>query len=132
MFRIAKQRLYWRTVTIWQPGEDGSLAEAKFEAQLRYLPDREHRAMMDRAAAERLPDRDVVPEILASFRGVQAEDGSDLPYSAESLEQLLREPLVASAIVRTYLDSRAEAAQKNFARPPESGPVVAPSTTTAH
>jgi len=132
MYKLATHRLYWRTITVWQAAEDGTLAPSSFDVQLRWLLDEEHTALFQKAAAEGLLDAQVAPALVANFKSLQAADGSELTFSTDNLALLLHEPLVASAIVRGYLDSRREAAAKNFARPPESGPVVAPSSTTAH
>lgn len=68
MFKIAAQRLYWRPIKVWQPSEDGTLTEASFDVQLRWLPDEKHIDLFKRASAEGLLDSQVAPELVTSFR----------------------------------------------------------------
>lgn len=132
MFKLGQRRLYWRTVKLSMPDADGALHEEAFDVQFEWLDDESYTALFERAAVEQRKDREVAPEFVRGFRHVQAVDGTELPFTAENLASLLAEPVVASVIVRAYLDSRSEAAEKNFARPPAAGPAAALSSTTRH
>lgn len=115
MFRIDPQRTYWWPVTMLVPdeGKPGELQEHTFDVQLKWLPEEEHAAWLNRAGEQKLNDRQAVPDILVSFRGVATADGQELSSTPQNLQLLLAEPGVPTAIVRAYLASRDKAAQKN-------------------
>jgi len=133
VYKLGQAQTYWRTVKLWQPaGDSGALEEASFDVRFKWLDEDAYDAFIVQAAEKRLRDRDVAPTIITGFRKLQAADGSDLAFSQDNLKQLLADPLVASAVMKAYIDSRAEAWEKNFSRPLVSGLVAAPTSTTAH
>jgi hypothetical protein len=59
-------------------------------------------------------DAQICQRVVRGWRGLKNEQGEDVPFAPEALEQLLRAPMVRSAIVATYLAAMSgTAARKN-------------------
>lgn len=115
MFKIDTNRSYWWPVLVRRPDADkpGQMAEHKFEVQLRWLDDAEHKAWLERVGKDKLEDGQAVEELVSSFRDVQGRDGSLLEPTPANLKLLLAEQGVGTAIARAYFGSRERAAEKN-------------------
>jgi hypothetical protein len=115
MFKLSSSPTYWRTVTLRQPDSDkvDGWIEQPIEVRFRWLGTDADEALMQRVKDEKLPDVEVAPLVAEGFRGVADAAGQPLSDTPENFARLLREPAVASCIVREYFASRAEAVAKN-------------------
>jgi len=115
VFRLIDAPTYWWPVEFRTPAAErpGEFDEHTIEVKYRFLDDDEHRALMDAVAAESLKDPAFCPRVVVGFRGIEDPHGHELLYSPDALATILRVPGLATAIARTYFDSRAKAAEKN-------------------
>lgn len=115
MFRIEQDPVFWWPVTVRRPdpAKPGEFAEQKFEAQYRWLSDRDYDALLLECVEKQLLVSDVVPRVCVGFRHVQQADGSTLESSQNNLGLLLAQQGVARALWDTYRECRDKAAEKN-------------------
>ena len=50
---------------------------------------------------------------MSGWSGIVDAEGDDLPYSISARDQLLDQPMLASAIASAYIDSKQGAKRKN-------------------
>lgn len=132
MFKIGPAT-YWWPVQVPVPKDGGEVEVCTFEAQYRYLDVDAHEALMLEVRDQQLDDRAFCRKVVSSFRGVSDERGEAVPFSADTLDALLRQPGAATAMTRKYFESRhADPALGNSQRPPAGGPEAALDTTTRH
>lgn len=104
-FKIVKDRRAWWPVTWKGVSEDGAIVENKIELRFRLLKLTDAVALARKAdavrakeaandAIEQLPQLygELVAEIAVDWRGVSAENGEPLPWSAENVALLMNEP----------------------------------------
>lgn len=115
MFRIEQEPVFWWPVTVRRPDPDkpGEFKALQFEAQYRWLSDREYDALLLECVEKQLLVADVVPRVCAGFRHVQQADGSALESTADNLQVLLGQQGVPRAVWDTYRECRDKAAEKN-------------------
>lgn len=123
MFKIVRAPRAWWPVKFKLPGEDGQLVEHEFELRFRLLKVDEAIDFIAKAsAAEETEDAtdgagratmyaNLVTEIADDWRGVQAENGTDLPWTADNLRLLMNETNMFVRVFRAFRDCLAGAAE---------------------
>jgi hypothetical protein len=115
MFRIESEPKFWWPVSVRRPdpAKPGEYRELKFEAQYRWLSDRDYDLLLKECLEQQLMVADVVPRVCVGFRQVEREDGSPLESTPEGLLLLCAQQGAARALWDTYRECRDKAAEKN-------------------
>lgn len=113
MFTLQLSPTYFAEVTLRVPVDAGKVTTFTFDAELRRLTQAEHDALMERARRDNLSDSEVARVLMVGWRKVRGADSAELPFTPESLGQLLQVAGAGTAICRAYLDSVGQAAAKN-------------------
>lgn len=79
-------------------------ARHQFTIQVKYLSLKERRSFLEDAAAEDRQDMEVAKDLILGWRGVRAEDGSDLPFNVSNLETLMDIPYIYNGITQALMD----------------------------
>lgn len=115
-FRLGLPANFWWTVRVPVP-VDGDYQVA--ELDVLFEPKGQDRIDQMRGLAP-LPDGQVLTEaaicreVVKGWKRLQAEDGQDVPFSPQALEQALAAPLLRASMVATYLAAMTGmAARKN-------------------
>lgn len=130
MLNLTLTPAYWWPVEYTQPADGGVANVQAFEANYRQLDDDDYTALVQKAAVNRLGDRDVVREVLLGFRSVVDGAGAPVEATPESTDALLRLPGMATQLWLTYTKSRSDAALGNLPRPQAGGPAAATANAT--
>ena len=114
-FRFSKNATFQWPVVLMVPSAKGSGKYDKqtFEAEFKYLSQERIDEIIKSARAEEINDNQVLDEVLAGWKGVQDDDGSELDFSPSNLELVLQIPGMRSAIVSAFFESLAGARRKN-------------------
>jgi hypothetical protein len=112
-FRIQLPPTYEAEVTVAYPVEGGRVHKAKFFAVFRRLAQAELEALMADVAAKTVTDRDVLGRVLVGWRGVEDEDGRELPFNDATRDQLLALHPAQPSIARAFFESISGAREKN-------------------
>lgn len=117
MFKLEQQPpAYWWPVKVMQPLADkpGEFFEAgRFEVKFPWWTEAQIDAWSNHARENGLLDRKAAEEIILGLRGVADQDGEELDCTPDNVARLLAEANVGTSVVRAFMRSRAEAAQKN-------------------
>ena len=96
----------------------GAFAEHSAMLLFKQLPEQDHVALIDRIKAGDIYDIDIARQAVVGWVDVVDDDGQQVEFSPDVLEQLLGIPGVASAAVRQYFELRNGGPEKNS---PSSG-----------
>lgn len=103
MFKIALSPTFRAPVTVEIVGADGSPQKYPFTAEFRRLKLSELEDLMARIRDKGLSDPDVLREVVSGWAQVVDEAGSELPFSADALEQVLEIPEACRALVNAFM-----------------------------
>lgn len=114
MFRLVSERLVWWPVTFPGVTEEGDVVENKIELRFRVLDEDEFPAFLKDLMAAAAPEVEVtttraasvLAPIVRDWRGVAAENGEPMSFSAENFRLLLLQPGVSGAIGRAFISCR--------------------------
>lgn len=104
MFKIEQNQSYQWPVNVFVPRDGGKFVKATFTAEFKALPQSEIDSIL-RDVREGTVDADFCIESLVGWKGVQDDDGSDLPFSDEAKAKLLNIPYARHAVVTAFFDS---------------------------
>lgn len=113
MFVLNKSGTYSWPINFSIPSDGGKQEKKPFDVIFKRLPQSKIKELIDGADVGKVNDNDFCKEVIVGWKGIQYEDGGDVPFSVSSLDDLLDYPMLAKAIVTTYLDSLAGAKVKN-------------------
>jgi hypothetical protein len=115
MFKFMQSPAYWWPAEFTVPAEDdpGKKVTVKFDAQFKRETEAEQKARIEKTRAEGQSDAEYVRPLITGFRKLPGVDGSDVPFSAVALDELLGIPGAGSALTKAYFESNGEAAAKN-------------------
>lgn len=120
MFVLQASPAYWAPVVFSGLNAAGQLVEYKFDAEFKRLTRDQHRALDERATAEKWTTSRLLEEIMTNWRAVQDADGRDIPWSLPAVDVADNQfPGLISAVVRAFYESVAPkasaflAAEKN-------------------
>lgn len=109
--------LYYYTVNLEQPSEEGTIESVPFQAGYRNLDQprimeimRQIVAVQEHAKSGNVPedgisDDKIADEVLGGWRDLVTPDGQDVPFTVENKARLLRKRGVASKIAAGWLES---------------------------
>jgi len=101
----------WR-VTVESPTEGARFEQHACDAQFKRLSQSPIEEIMSDAINAQLKDVEVASELLVGWAGVT--DGNEqIPYSEKTKAEVLNMPLVASSLVKAWMESLAGARKKN-------------------
>lgn len=109
-FVLKKGASYTWPVKFETPASGGRYDKHTFDAEFKRLSDSRLKEVLNSEAAK---DTDFAREILTGWSGVKDESGNEMPFSQTAVDELLEVPGIASAIVKTYLESLTGAKTKN-------------------
>lgn len=111
MFTRAQLKTVWWPVTVGVPKDGGGVTRHTFEAELEILRQSEFDAVYGNGGN----DRDLVRRVLRNWRKYGDENGSEIEFSPEALDEAIDVPYVRAALVTAYLQASSgrEAARKN-------------------
>jgi hypothetical protein len=112
-FVLSQSKSYSWPVTVEFPIDGGRFDKQSFDAEFKRLPQTRIREIWDAIQAGELNDDDLCAEVLVGWVGIQDAKGGDVPFSEKAKTDLLNVPLVAAAIVTSWLDSLAKGKRKN-------------------
>lgn len=114
-YRIVPNRRAWWPVIFPGVTEDGEIVENRFELRFNLLDEDEHFELLreaagigDKGSGAKFGDvaAPFVERMAADWRGVAAENGDALPFTAENVKLVVRQPGVWAAITRAYAACR--------------------------
>lgn len=111
MFKRTELKKVWWPVTVGVPKDGGEVSRHTFDAELQMLKQSE----FDAVYSDGGNDLALVKRVLCNWRKYADEEGNDIPFSEEALNDALDTPYVRGAIVNAYLQASQgrEAARKN-------------------
>ena len=104
MFKIAQNPTYKWPVKVHIPADGGKFVTATFDAEFKALPQDEIDRIIE-AGRDGDREADLTREFLVGWKGVQDEDGSDLPFSEEAKAKVINIAYVRNALVTAFFDS---------------------------
>ena len=109
-FKLAAERRFKSKIQVKLPNESGSHSLMTFTAIFKALKISQLNTLQEEKGE--LP---ILKEVLVGFEDVTNEDGTPAEFSDESRDALLDEPLVAGALLQTYMREAVQgiARQKN-------------------
>lgn len=111
-FVLKQSDSYAWPVTVEYPIDGGRFEKHTFDAQFKRLSQSRIEEIMSDAINGELKDVSVAGELLVGWSGV-TDGGEQIPYSEKTKAQLLDMPLVASSLVKAWMESLAGARKKN-------------------
>ncbi len=113
MYVIKKSDNYYWPISVDRPVNAGTKDSFTFDALFRRLSQSELDAYAIKAEKFVIRDIDIARDVLVGWKDVQNEQGEDMPFTTDTKEALLDQPMVASAIVNFYYESLAQGKRKN-------------------
>lgn len=114
MFVVKKSNSYFWPVTIETPENGGQFKKESFEVEFKRLPSSEVKKIFTaEGMEEKKTDADFCRENVINWKGVKAEDGSDLNFSLSNLDLVLEIPGAGRKIVEAFMESLAGSRLKN-------------------
>lgn len=95
------------------PVDGGKFKRETFDGIFIRVSQSRLRELTDLVSSGEVTDIDVAREVLVGWSGIKDDNGEDVPFSDEALEQLLDVPMLASAIVVKYFESLQGVKAKN-------------------
>jgi hypothetical protein len=111
-FVLKQSDNYSWPVTVEIPIDGGRFEKHTFDAQFKRLSQTRIEEIMSEAISGEMKDVAVATDILTGWTGITG-DGEPIPYSEKGKADLLDMPLVASSIVKSWMESLAGARKKN-------------------
>lgn len=113
MFKIATSQTYFFPVAVELPGDNGKTSKVTFDAEFRRLTQTQLEDFTGRVKDGSLTDDAFVREVLVGWKGVQDEDGNDLPFSEGNRDMLMDIYPVRSSVIKAFFESISGARAKN-------------------
>ena len=111
-FVLKQTTSYFWPVTVEMPADGGRFEKQTFDAEFRRMNQSRIETIMADAVASQNRDVDVASEVMVGWKGI-TDQGDEVPFSEKSKADLLDMPLVASAVIKAWMESLAGAKRKN-------------------
>ncbi|MBF0093991.1 MAG: hypothetical protein HQL34_05540 [Alphaproteobacteria bacterium] len=108
MFKLTTHHSYSWPVIVQTPVDGGKFTKATFDATFKVIP----QERIDAIVRGGNVDAELLCEVTQGWKGVQDDDGQDLPFSEEARDRLLSVPYVRAGLVDAYLDSLSGGARR--------------------
>lgn len=112
-FVLSQSESYSWPVAVEFPIDGGRFDKQTFDAEFKRLPQTRIREIWDQIQAGDLSDDELCNQVLVGWSGIQDAKAGDVPYSEKAKADLLNVPLVAAAVVSSWLDSLSKGKRKN-------------------
>jgi hypothetical protein len=112
-FVLSQSESYTWPVSVEFPIDGGRFDKQTFDAEFRRLPQARIREIWDQIQSGNLNDDDLCDQVLVGWSGIQDAKAGEVPYSEKAKADLLNVPLVAAAVVSSWLDSLSKGKRKN-------------------
>lgn len=112
MFKLKQTDTFFWPVEVQIPGDGGKFDKQTFDAQFKRVSQQKLYAMREDIEAGKVTDDSFAREVLVGWRGV-TDDGTEVPFSETTLDQLLDIPTVAASIVMAFTKAHSGLARKN-------------------
>lgn len=109
MFTLAKERSYFWPVKIKVPIDGGQFADASFDCKFKLLD----QARLVEVAMSGIGDDAFLREVMVDWKGVQDEQGRELPFSETARDAMIGIPYARDAIVLAYNEAISGSRRKN-------------------
>jgi len=113
MFVMKTSKTFTHTVKAEIPEGNGKFTHMSLDAEFKRLPEPELAELTRKVNAGELSPPDVVREVMVGWAKVKDEDGNEMTFSAEGLEQLLTIFPMPATITRAFFDAHGRAKAKN-------------------
>jgi hypothetical protein len=113
MFILKHSPTYFWPVKVEVPVSGGKYERHTFDAEFRRLSQSRMLEIGGLIEKSQITDVELAREVLAGWKGVQDDGGSEVPYSEGARDSLLDIPLVAAAVVMAFFESASGAKRKN-------------------
>ena len=112
-FVLSQSESYTWPVTVEFPVDGGRFDKQTFDAEFKRLPQAKIRGIWDQIQSGEINDDDLCDLVLVGWDGIQDAKGAAVPFSEKAKVDLLDVPLVAAAVVTSWLDSLSKGKRKN-------------------
>jgi len=112
-FVLKSSNSYFWPVTVEVPVSGGKWEKTTFDIEFQDLSQSRLQEIAELSGEGALSDVDIAKEVMSGWSGIVDAEGDDLPYSISARDQLLDQPMLASAIASAYIDSKQGAKRKN-------------------
>ena len=112
MFKIEQKPTYTGRVEVFSPRDGGKYQKGTFTAEFKALAQEEIDSILGDLRDGR-PDSDFALECLVGWKGVQDEDGNELPFSDSTRDQVLDIYPVLPSVIKAFYESLSGARAKN-------------------
>jgi hypothetical protein len=113
MFKIVQPSEYSWGITVEMPADGGRIDKQTFDGVFKRLSQNRLAEIQKSIQTGEIQDVDLAREVLVGWKGVIDGDGSEVPFSEGARDQLLDIPMVASAVVISFMNSLTGAKRKN-------------------
>ena len=112
MFKLNQSTTYTWPVSVNIPTNGGQYDKQTFDGVFKRITDARLKEIRAAIEADQITDAQFVRELMVDWKGV-TDDGSDVPFSQEALDQMLNIPGVAAAVVVAVVESLSGLKRKN-------------------
>lgn len=113
MFVISQKTSYTWPVTVHFPVDGGKTDRQTFDAEFKRLTQTRINEIRSSIENNQTSDTALAGEVLVGWEGVNDGNGDAVPFSESARDKLLDIPLVASAVVMSWLGSLTGVKVKN-------------------
>lgn len=113
MFVISQKSTYTWPVSVEFPIDGGKTDKQTFDGEFKRLTQTRINEIREAIEKGETTDTDLAREVLVGWEGVTDGNGDALPFTERSRDQLLDIPLVAAAVVISWLGSLSGIKRKN-------------------
>ena len=96
-------------VAVSQPIDGGKVEQHEFTAVFKPMSQRDY----DQAIKKGESDAQFIRSFLVGWEGLQDEDGNDIPFKPDFIDELMQFPFVRTGIIRAYQQMVSGIAAKN-------------------
>jgi hypothetical protein len=109
MFKLGQSDKFSYPVSVEITVDGGKRQAFSFDAIFKRLNREEFTQAMTQAAAGELDDLTLASDVLVGWKGIQDEDGADLPYSEAARDKVLNVWPVLPAVIKAFVESHSKA-----------------------
>lgn len=112
-FKLKQSNTYFWPVEVSLPDSGGTYTRETFDVEFKRVSRQEFTELRDKAQRGKLPDFQVVNQVMVGWKGVKDDKGEDLPFSETALDAMMKINQVPPAIVEAFFKSQFEVREKN-------------------
>lgn len=117
MFKIGQTDRFTYPVSVEVVGDNGKRSSYSFDAVFKRLSNDEFVEVSRSAKMGDLPDIDLVRDVLIGWKGIQDEDGNDMPFTEANRDLVLNIWPVTPSIVTAFLEANTPKGRSKNSRP---------------